>query len=115
MEEAVQEDRIQELAGNYIIIQHNQGEFSHLFHLLKGSACVTEGQPVKSGEKIGQVGFSGAATTYSHLHYQLMDGPDFLTDQALPCKFSNVNLIEIGKSVHHVEITLDSYDFINNL
>lgn len=114
MEKAVQEDRIQEIAGNYIIIQHNQNEFSHLFHLLKGSACVSDGQPIKSGEKIAQVGFSGAATTYSHLHYQLMDGADFLNDQALPCKFTDITLIENGIQNHYLQTTVDTGDFILN-
>jgi hypothetical protein len=31
---AAQNDRIRDLAGNNVIIQHNSAEFSHLFHLL---------------------------------------------------------------------------------
>lgn len=109
---SVQADSIEEIAGNYVVIQHNSHEFSHIFHLLKGSVCVSVGDIVKSGQMAGKVGFSGAATTYSHLHYQLMDGPDFLNDQALPCRFSDVTLIENGKSKHYQETTLDTSDFI---
>ena len=71
---AVKNNRIRDLAGNYVIIQHNSAEFSHLFHLLKGSIRVSDGQQVQAGEKIGRIGFSGAANLYSHLHYQLMNG-----------------------------------------
>ena len=114
MELAVQNNRVQDLAGNYVIIQHTEGEFSHLFHLLKGSITVKVGERVKTGQQVGVIGFSGAATTYSHLHYQLMDGPDFLKDKALPCKFSEVTLIENGEPRQYSKIALDTGDFIVN-
>jgi hypothetical protein len=115
MDQAVREGRVQDLAGNYVIIQHAEKEFSHLFHLLKGSISITVGEEVKAGQQVGLVGFSGAATTYSHLHYQFMDGPDFLKDQALPCKFTDVKLIENGELKHYPETALDTSDFILNL
>jgi hypothetical protein len=59
-------------------------------------------------------GFSGAATTYSHLNYQLMDGPNYLQDNALPCKFSNVNLLVNGKPQRFPEVALDTSDFVLN-
>jgi hypothetical protein len=114
IDQAARDDRIAELAGNYVIIQHNPSEFSHLFHLLKGSVSVSTGQQVQAGQQVGLIGFSGAATTYSHLHYQLMDGKEFLTDQALPCKFSNVTLLENGEPKYYAEVALDTSDFILN-
>ncbi|MCB2298697.1 hypothetical protein [Clostridium tagluense] len=27
---------------------------------------------------------------YGNLHFQLMDGPNFLADRGLPCSFSNI-------------------------
>ncbi len=114
MDQAIQNDCIEEIAGNYVIIQHNAHEFSHLFHLLKRSVTVKVGQPVQCGQEVGKIGFSGAATTYSHLHYHLLDGKDFLKDNALPCKFTNVTLIENGHEVHYDEIALDSGDFVLN-
>lgn len=114
MGQAVQEGKVKDLAGNYVIVQHTEGEYSHLFHLLKGSIPVKVGDYVRSGQKVGVVGFSGAATTYSHLHYQFMDGPDFLRDQALPCKFSDVTLIVNGEQKFYSSTALDSGDFILN-
>jgi hypothetical protein len=112
---AVQDNRIQDLAGNYVIIQHYSNEFSHLFNLLKGSVRVLAGQRVHAGQQVGEIGFSGAANLYSHLHYQLMDGKDFLKDMALPCKFSSVTLLENGKWKYYPEATLDTSDFIINV
>jgi murein DD-endopeptidase MepM/ murein hydrolase activator NlpD len=115
LDQAIQNDSIAEIAGNFVVIQHNEAEFSHLFHLLKGSIPVKLGEQVKAGQEIGKIGFSGAATTYSHLHYQLMDGPDFLKDNALPCKFQDVTLIENGQEKFFTEASLDSNDFVLNL
>ena len=112
MDAAIAKDAIEEIAGNYIVIKHNDGEYSHLFHLLKGSAKVSEGSEVKSGQEIAKVGFSGASTVYSHLHYQLMDGPNFLTDAALPCRFSDVTLLYGSRPVKYDLLSVDTGDFI---
>ena len=32
------------------------------------------------------------ATTYSHLHYQLLDGQNFLIAESLPARFTNITL-----------------------
>jgi hypothetical protein len=90
---AVEEGRVHDLAGNYVVIEHDESEYSHLFHFLKGSIEVADGQVVVAGESLGRIGFSGAATVYSHLHYQLMDGPDFLVAAALPARFDGVEFI----------------------
>lgn len=114
LDEAVAKKQLKDIAGNYVVIQHNAREFSHLFHFLKGSIKVTEGQHVKAGQPLGLIGFSGAATTYSHLHYQLMDGQNFLTAESLPVKFTNVTLLQGTKKLHFAEVALDTGDIILN-
>lgn len=90
-------------AGNCIVIDHLNGEYSFLVHLKRGSVTVKEGDIVKKGEPIGQVGNSGSSM-YAHLHYQLCDRPDYLNSNGLPIYFHNYGLIsgekriEIGKS-----------------
>ncbi len=112
MDKSIKEDKIKEIAGNYLIIKHNESEYSHLFHLLKGSITVNVGQNVTRNQPIVKIGFSGAASVYSHLHYQLMNGMDFLNDEPLPCKFSDVELILGSKIKMYDELSIDTGDFI---
>jgi murein DD-endopeptidase MepM/ murein hydrolase activator NlpD len=56
--------------GNYIVIDHGNGEFSHLGHLKPGSAKVAVGDKVRAGQAIAQVGTSGSSL-FPHLHYEL--------------------------------------------
>ncbi len=60
--------------GNVIVIQHTQTLFSLLAHLKKGSIKVKEGQFVKEGQVLAQVGNSGRSP-YPHLHFQLQATP----------------------------------------
>ena len=112
MGKAIEENSIKEIAGNYIIIKHNDKEYSHLYHLLKGSCKVKVGEEVSTGQEIAKVGFSGSATTYSHLHYQLMAGKDFLNDHTLPFKFSNVKISLGQQEIMYNEVVLDTGDII---
>lgn len=78
------------VAGNHVIIRTDH--FSALLaHLRNGSVKVTEGQHVKAGDLIGEVGNSGN-TTGPHLHFQLMRGDDPFTAIGLPCKFRSYEL-----------------------
>jgi murein DD-endopeptidase MepM/ murein hydrolase activator NlpD len=112
MDKAILEGRVRDLAGNYVVIKHNRDEFSHLFHLKQDSIKVRNGQGVERGDPIGTVGFSGAATTYSHLHYQLMDGADFLRDNPLPCRFSKVELLLGSVTREYDELSVDTGDIL---
>ena len=57
--------------GNMIVIQHADGLFTLYAHLSKIE--VQQGQAVTAGEKIGEMGHSGAATG-SHLHFEVRHG-----------------------------------------
>ena len=56
--------------GNYVVIDHGNGEFSHLGHLKPGSVRVSVGDKVRAGQQIGEVGTSGSSL-FPHLHYEL--------------------------------------------
>lgn len=45
--------------GNYITIQHDDGEFSHYAHLTAGSFLVKTGDRVEAGQALARVGNSG--------------------------------------------------------
>lgn len=62
--------------GNYVVIQHDDGSLSRYYHLKYDTVCVTAGQRVKAGDKIGIMGSSGNSTG-THLHYELRD-PDIV-------------------------------------
>jgi hypothetical protein len=77
------------VAGNYVVIDHGNGEFSVYAHLQEGSIRVKQGEPVETGQiiaKVGNTGNSGAP----HLHFQLMDSGNFFTANGLPVMFENV-------------------------
>lgn len=72
--------------GNYIIIDHLNGETSILAHFKKGSILVAVGDTVIKGQEVGQAGNSGASTE-PHLHYQLQNSPELLNGLGLPAQF----------------------------
>jgi hypothetical protein len=76
------------VAGNCVVIDHGNGEFSLLAHMQPGSVHQKRGDRVKQGDVLGRLGNSGA-TTGPHLHYHLMDGPVLLKSDGLPSQFEN--------------------------
>ena len=111
-DKAIQEGRVADLAGNYVVIKHNESEYSHLFHLLKDSVEVSVGETVGRNQRIAKIGFSGASTTYSHLHYQLLDGANFLRANPLPCRFSDVVLLHGKEAIRYDLASIDTGDII---
>ncbi|HEX8433219.1 MAG TPA: M23 family metallopeptidase, partial [Longimicrobium sp.] len=61
-------------AGNYVVIDHGNGEFSFLAHLRRGSVAVKPGARVAAGAQLGVCGNSGNSTQ-PHLHYHHQNGP----------------------------------------
>ena len=76
------------LYGNYLVIDHGNGEFSMLAHMRRGTVTPKPGTRVKAGETIGRVGFSGAVYTI-HLHYELRTGAG-MNVEGLPSYFGSV-------------------------
>lgn len=76
--------------GNYVIIDHGNGEFSLSCHL-RENIPVQAGQRVAQGQEIGRVGNSGLSME-PHLHFQLMDGADPGTANGLPVLFTDLSL-----------------------
>ena len=74
--------------GNYVILDHGNGEYSLFAHLKQGSVRVKPGQRVARGAAIGGMGMSGDAFLV-HLHYQLQSGAGF-DKEGLPAIFDGV-------------------------
>jgi len=57
-------------AGHYVVLRADGEDRSYVFmHLLDGSVRVREGQTVRTGERLGDVGATGAASG-PHLHFE---------------------------------------------
>lgn len=77
-----------EPAGNVIIIEHTNHEYSMVAHLKKNSCLVQQGDIVKQGDVIALCGNSGNSSE-AHIHFQVMDAPDFLNCQSLRIRFAD--------------------------
>jgi murein DD-endopeptidase MepM/ murein hydrolase activator NlpD len=75
------------IAGNYVVIDHGNGEFSLYAHLKPGSVRVHAGEMVRAGQELGQVGSSGNSTE-PHLHFQVCDNADPLRCAGIPIRFA---------------------------
>ena len=78
------------LAGNCVIIDHGNSEYSVMMHMQPGSVTVRVGDRVATGQVIGRLGNSGSATG-PHVHYELQSGPRLWQYQSLPFRFQNID------------------------
>jgi hypothetical protein len=83
-------DPVMAHAGNCVIIDHGNSEYSAMMHMQKGSVRVKVGDRVAAGQVIGRLGNSGDAFG-PHLHYQLQSGPQPFQYQSLPFRFQNTD------------------------
>jgi hypothetical protein len=73
-------------AGNHVVIDHGNDEFSFLEHLQHGSVAVRRGAHVKAGDVVGRCGNTGHSSE-PHLHYQLQNTPQYGHGEGLPAQF----------------------------
>jgi biotin carboxyl carrier protein len=74
---------LQNVDGNHVILNLGHGVWAMYAHFQRGSIKVKVGDKVKQGQEIALLGNTGNANA-SHLHFQLMDGPNILTANGLP-------------------------------
>jgi len=74
---------LEEADGNHIVLDLGGGKYALYAHLKPGSVKVREGDTVKRGQVMAQVGNTGN-TTAPHLHFHIMDGPSTLGSNGLP-------------------------------
>ena len=87
-DQAIGQRDMENIGGNYVIIDHQNGEFSFLGHLRQGSLEVAAGDRVEAGDPVGRCGNSGNSSE-PHLHYQLQAGRALFGAEALPAQFLN--------------------------
>lgn len=74
---------LQDVTGNYVIIDIGNGVHALSAHLSQGSPTVAVGDRVTKGQVIGRVGNSGN-TSQPHLHFQLFRGTAPLSGDNVP-------------------------------
>jgi murein DD-endopeptidase MepM/ murein hydrolase activator NlpD len=72
--------------GNFVILDHGDGEYSVLAHFQHGSLKVHRGQKVKAGDLLGLCGNSGNSSE-PHLHYHMQNAATPLKGDGLPAQF----------------------------
>ena len=73
-------------AGNHVVIDHGNDEYSLLAHFRSGSIRVEPGDSVRRGQTLGACGNSGNSSE-PHVHYHLQTGPSFGEGVGLPARF----------------------------
>lgn len=81
-----------DVRGNWVTIEHADGEYSVCAHLKCGSVAVAPGDHVERGQPIGRCGHSGNSTE-PHLHFHVQDRPNFYFGMGLPIRFDGVRTV----------------------
>ncbi len=100
------------VGGNYVVIDHLNGEFSWFGHMKQGSIRVKPGQSVKQGEILGLIGASGDSL-FPHLHYELRTAPGIRGVEGLPSYFGGVRRV-LGSQTLVERRQLDTGDVVEN-
>ncbi|MFC9554759.1 peptidoglycan DD-metalloendopeptidase family protein [Rhodococcus sp. NPDC056960] len=81
-----------EYGGNHVVQDIGNGRFAFYAHLQPGSVDdISVGQDLRAGDQVGLLGNSGN-TDAPHLHFHVMDGPDFLAANGVPFEFDSFQL-----------------------
>ncbi len=94
--------------GNYVILKHDHEEYSLYGHMIPQSLPVKKGDYVKQGQMLGKIGNTGKSAC-PHLHFQLMNGPDYASFRGLPCHFTNIK----DSMGNHLELINEEYTIIS--
>lgn len=60
------------ILGNHVVVRHADGTYAVYAHLRQGSLAVREGEVLRAGQQLAEVGNTGN-TSEPHLHVQVMD------------------------------------------
>lgn len=98
--------------GNYVVIDHGNGEFSLYGHIRQSSALVKTGDAVERGKTIAAIGASGSSM-FPHLHFEMQTGPT--TDaEGLPSTFENYDRLLGAKRVFVKSGLVNSGDILES-
>jgi len=87
------QDHSRRTYGNYITIDHGDGEYSHYAHLATGTFVVRDGERVEQGQALATVGNSGYTLGEGggyHVHVQVTRSPS-ISSGSVPFRFDDLD------------------------
>lgn len=76
--------------GNYVVIEHSDGNYTYYAHMAQNSITVRAGDTVKQGQLIGKMGHSGNSTGM-HLHFEVRVGGDTQENRVDPLDYVSID------------------------
>ncbi len=105
-------DGTMKIWGNYVVIDHGNGEHSLYGHIHQNSSRVKAGQRVRRGETIAAIGAAGSSL-FPHLHFEMQTGPD-TNAEGLPSVFEDFDRILGSKRVRVKSGRVNSGDIVQS-
>lgn len=106
-----------EPAGNYVILKHENREYSLLAHFKQHSVVVKKGDTVKQGQIMGLCGNSGNSSE-PHIHFQVMDASDYMNCRSIHISFHDGIEPVQGDTITAYELKektkMDTFDKVEN-
>jgi murein DD-endopeptidase MepM/ murein hydrolase activator NlpD len=99
--------------GNFVLLDHQNDEYSLLVHMKPGSVVVKPGDRVHPGQLLGRIGFAGDSI-FPHLHYSLMDRSEVFKAWSFPAYFSQFHRVLGASSIRVKQGPVDSGDFLES-
>jgi murein DD-endopeptidase MepM/ murein hydrolase activator NlpD len=97
--------------GNYVLIDHGDGELSLVAHLHQGSVRVKPGDHVRTGDVVAEAGNSGSSLG-PHVHYELRTGWGVRGIHSLPPYFHDLTLVPTGERAGTAGIPINTGDVV---
>jgi Peptidase family M23 len=97
---------LDEADGNHVVLDLGEGRFASFDHLKPGSVAVRPGDRVCRGQKLGELGNSGASSG-PHLHFHIADAPTLAGD-GLPYMIDDFFLAGTFPPLDQAETYIDS-------
>lgn len=76
--------------GNYVVIQHSDGNYTYYAHMAQNSITVMAGDNVRQGQVIGKMGHSGSSTG-THLHFEVRAGGNSHSNRVDPLEYVSID------------------------
>jgi len=83
---------LETVGGNFVAIDVGKGRYALYAHVQPHSLRVKVGDRVKRGQVIALLGNSGNSTE-PHVHFQIADGPTFLSSEGLPYALESFDVV----------------------